>query len=409
MKKFIILILFLFFIQLNSEAKDYAKMHLKQMQKNQEYLLENTFLDNKISKNEKINIDIKDPKLIKLVGYEDISNSKMNAKLEKDNKEYLKISKYLASSKLNEYHMQAYGEDFYRVYRIAEKIIRANGLDYVNWRISIDSKNVINAFNSETNKITVNAGILDTFKDNDDALAFAIAHEFAHGILGHSKRQAKYDAKVSRAWRIRNYTAYQLAKKRAYKASREMEFEADIEGAKLVIKAGYDLVRAKEVIAFINTLYYADEINSTHPDTSKRLDNFEQNKKYFIETEWKKQGVYNIYKSSVLKCEKSSNRSSIVIKKGEQIGNAKYYQLETPEELYLRYGYKAYLNNEFKDSIKYFKKYLKYNKGNYAVYLYISYAYDYLYKLTNKSKYLEQSQKYSDYALTVSKKAKSFL
>ena len=35
--------------------------------------------------------------------------------------------------------MQAYSEDFYKVYRVAEKIIRANGLDFINWRLTISS------------------------------------------------------------------------------------------------------------------------------------------------------------------------------------------------------------------------------------------------------------------------------
>ena len=53
-----------------------------------------------------------------------------------------------------------------------------------------------------------------------------------------------------------------------------MEFAADVEGAKLAKKAGYDLSKARETISFLNTLAYADELNSSHPSNEKRLKNF---------------------------------------------------------------------------------------------------------------------------------------
>ena len=215
MKKILFLCAVALVFQSSCEAKDYAKMHMKQMKKNQEYRVENTYFAQSASLKKDLAIEIKDPKLIKLKGYEEIPAAKLKAKKEKDNVEYAKVSRFLASKKLNEYYIQAYGEDFYKVYRVTEKIIRANGLDFINWRLSIDSSNEFNAFNSETNCITVQAGLLDTFRDNDDALAQVIGHEIAHGLLGHSKRQAKYDAKVKRAYRIGSYAAYQIALKRA--------------------------------------------------------------------------------------------------------------------------------------------------------------------------------------------------
>ena len=401
MKKILFLCAVALVFQANCDAKDYAKMHMKQMKKNQEYRVENTYFAESSSAKKDLAVEIKDPKLIKLKGYEEIPAAKLKAKKEKDNLEYAKVSKFLASKKLNEYYMQAYGEDFYKVYRVTEKIIRANGLDFINWRLSVDSSNEFNAFNSETNCITVQAGLLDTFRDNDDALAQVIGHEIAHGLLGHSKRKAKYDAKVKRAYRIGSYAAYQIALKRAKKASRDMEYEADIEGAKLAARAGFDLTKGKEVVSMINTMYYADELNSTHPDTAKRIENFEQNRKYFMESEWKKQGEYNLYNSEVLVCEKSSNRNSIVITRGKRNNQDAYYRVETPYDMYLRYGYKSYLAGEFKDSIKYFKDYLKYDKGDFAVHLYISYAYENLYKQTNNEKYLDLAKEFAGFAKTI--------
>lgn len=400
MKKVLALIISIFLFQTSCFAKDYAKIHMKRMKKNQEYRIDRTYIENSVLKPE-YSLNIKDPKLIKLDNYKEISAKDYSAKLAKDNEEYNKISKFLVSKKINEYHMQAYGEDFYRVYRITEKILRANKLDFMNWRISIKSENSFNAFNSETNSINILAGALDSLSGNDDALAFLIGHELAHGLLGHSKRQAKDYIKVKRAIRMGNYRGYHLAMKIAKKHSRDMEYEADIEGAKLVAKAGYDLAKAKETLAFINTLYYEDEINSFHPETEKRIENYEQNRKYFLESEWKKQGEYNIYNSDVLKCEKSSNRNSLIIARGKKNVNGGY-SFESLEDMYLRYAYKSYLNNDFRDAIKYFKNYLGYNKGNYAVYLYLSYTYEYLYKQTGRNKYLDLAKEYVDYAKKLS-------
>lgn len=401
MKKFLALCLACFIANSAVEAKDYAKLQIKEMKKSQEFAATNKYFADYAPQKVATNIEIKDPKLIKLDDYDEISADKYKAKLAKDNLEYKKISTYLASKKVNEYHMQAYGEDFYHVYRIAERIIRANNLDFVNWRIAIDADTDFNAYNSQTNSVTITTGAYDTLKGNDDALAMLLGHEFAHGLLGHQAEEAKYIAKIERAKRMGSYSAYLIAKKRYFAVSRDNEFSADVEGAKLAVKAGYDLAKAKETISFLNTQAYADEANQAHPSNEKRLKNFEENRKYFMESDWIKQGKHNIYNSEVLNCEKSSHRSSIVINRGPLKDRSQYYAPERADQLYLRFGYKSYLNGEFKDAVKYFKDYLKINKGNYAVYLYTSYAYEALYKQENDEKYLEKAKEFAGYAKTL--------
>ena len=398
MKKIIVLLLACLVVQGACNAKDYAKLQIKEMKKSQEYSATNKYFADYSPEKKTTAFDIKDPKLIKLDGYEVIPNDIYKAKIAKDNVEYKKISNYLASKKVNEYYMQAYGEDFYHVYRIAEKIIRANNLNFVNWRLAIEADTEFNAYNSETNSVTISTGAYDTLKDNDDALALMLGHEFAHGLLGHQQRKMKYYAKMERAKRIGSYSMYHIARKRFMAISRDMEYAADVEGAKLAKKAGYDLSKAKETISFLNTLAYADELNSSHPSNEKRLKNFAENRKYFMEDEWEKQGRYNIYKSEVLPCEKSSHRSSIVINRGKLKSENDYYSPETAEQVYLRFGYKSYLNGDFNDAIKYFKDYLKVNKGNYAVYLYTSYAYEGLYRQNGSEKDLERAKEFAKYA-----------
>lgn len=398
MKKIILLCLLFFSVQVVSEARDYTKLHMDEMKKSQKYSASKKYFEDYKPEIQASGLKLKDPKLIKLSGYEYIPVDKFKAKLAKDAKTYNEIRKYLTSSNVDNYHMQAYGDDFYQVYRVAEKIIRANSLDFVNWRISVDSENTFNAFNAETNHVCVLAGALDTLSDNEDALALLLGHEFAHGLLGHAQRKAKYYAKMERAKRIGSYGMYHVARKRLMALSRKLEFVADVEGAKLAAKAGYNLENGKELLSFLNTQDYSDEWNASHPSPEKRLKNFADNKKYFMENEWLKQGAYNIYNSEVLSCEKSSNRKSMILGRGKRKSNSEYYSPETAEQLYLRFGYKSYVNGEFKDSINYFKKYLKINKGNYAVYLYLSYANEYLYKQSGSEKYLEEAKAFADYA-----------
>lgn len=399
MKKILVLALVCVIANSAVEAKDYVKHQIKEMKKSQQYSASSKyFADYAPEVKKSQDFKLKDPKLIKLDGYEVVPNDKYKAKLAKDELDYKKVKTFLHSNKLNEYYMQAYGEDFYKVYRIAERLIRANNLDFVNWRLMITAEESFNAYNSNTNLVCIHTGALDTLRDNEDALALLIGHELSHGLLNHSNRLAKYAAKIERAKRVGSYTAYLIAKKRFMKVSRDLEYAADVEGAKLALKAGYDLSKARDTISFMNTLDYADELNSTHPDPRKRLENYEENRKYFMDEEWVKQGRYNIYNSDVLTCSKSSHRNSIIVDKGKSKSQGEYYHPETPEDLYLRFGYKYYVNGDFNKSIDYFKNYLKLNKGNYAVYLYISYAYEALYKQNSKEDDLEAAKQFAEFA-----------
>lgn len=399
MKKIILLGLALLVVNANCEAKDYAKLHIKEMQKSQNYASSKTYFADYAPQVSTVNnFEIKDPKLIKLGGYKEISDAQYKAKLAKDNLEYAKINNFLLTRKVDNYNTQAYGEDFYKVYRIAEKLIRANKLDFINWRIVIDSDKDFNAYASATNCIIINTGALDTLSNNEDALALLIGHELSHSLLGHSARKKELIQKVNKAERMNYYWYHLYRTKKFFSESRKMEFAADAEGAKLALKAGYDLTSAKETISFMNTMGNAADSHSTHPNPKDRLASYDENRKYFMDEEWVKQGRYNIYNSPVLECVKSSDRHSLTIARAEKKNVSTVYQPETAEDLYLRFGYKSYVNNEFDKAVDYFKDYLNLNKSNYAVYLYTSYAYEALYKKTGKSGYLDSAREFASYA-----------
>ena len=380
MKKIIVAIAFCVAFMSVSEARDYTKLQVKEIKKKKKYGTTNKIVkDYSPVINTNLNSNIKDPKLIKIGNYQDITDAKYKEKIVKDNSDYEKVKKNFAVSRTDNFNVQAYNDDFYKIYRIAEKIIRANNLDFVDWRITVKSNQDFNAYSSNMNNITILTGLYDTFASNEDALALVIGHEMGHALLGHQARKARMVKKIDRAYRMRAGLAYIVSTKKYLIESKNMEYAADVEGAKLVAKAGYDLSKARETIDFMNTLDDGSmERHNTHPNAAHRLENYEQNRKYFPEPEWIKEGRYNIYNSSVLKCQKSSDRHSIVIKRGDSKNSADYYRPETVETLYRRYGYMSYKNGNFKDAIKYFKKVLDENRGDYAVYLYMSYAYEYI-------------------------------
>lgn len=379
MKKIVMVLLCCFLFQACSEARDYAKLQVKEIKHAQKYGVSSKYKNSYVPVVNKNTINIKDPKLLKVGDYKEITDIQYNAKLAKDEHEYEKIEKSLKAKKPDNYNSQAYAEDFYKVYRIAEKIIRANNLEFINWRFSIEKNTDFNAYNSNTNNVVILTGLYDTFNGNDDALALAIGHEMGHGLLGHSSRKSKLIKKMNRAYMLNAGLAWAVAYRRYMADSKNMEYAADLEGAKLAAKAGYDLSKAKETLEFMNTLDDGSmERHSTHPNATHRIQNYEDNRKYFPVEEWEKQGRYNIYNSQVLKCQKSSDRKSIIILRDSSKPEGVYNATESVVDVYKRYGYMAYLNGEFKDAVKYFKKVLDEDKSDYAVFLYVSYAYEYL-------------------------------
>ncbi len=318
----------------------------------------------------KIN-DLKDPKLIQLKTYPEISEKDFQTKLAKDEETYKKVKG----------KVKAYNEvEYYNVYRIAERIIRANNLDYANWRIAVRKTfDKVNAHTGDGNFICIYTALYDSLTTNDDALAFVIAHEMSHLILGHGQR--KMDA-VYNLNAVEHYTLY--------KSSRTMEYMADAEAMILLYKAGYSPERAMDALYMldaipnINSVFYS----STHPHTAKRIESAIENISV-LDPNWVAAGRANIYNSEVLVGKKSSDRVSVIIPKSDV--KKDFYQPETYEQRLTRVAYMNYLNGNMKNASKYFAK-LANTTGRYEHYLYESYANQYMYKFTNKKKYLKKSE-----------------
>jgi predicted Zn-dependent protease len=76
-------------------------------------------------------------------------------------------------------------EDFYVVYRITERIARANSLDKMPWRVVVIDEYNMNAFATDQNLIAIYNGLLDQVEGDPSAIACVVAHEIAHHTEQH--------------------------------------------------------------------------------------------------------------------------------------------------------------------------------------------------------------------------------
>lgn len=405
MKKGLIIFLLLMVVQTPSLASSYLDKQIKEATKNVKYSTTSKHVK-RLPKNIVIT-PIKDPKLIQLSKEPIVVNEIVyEQKLANDQKIY--ESKIMSSLNID---LKTYAsnppasKDFYNLYRIAERIIRANNLDYVNWRIAIRQTPVeYNAAATSANLVLINTALYDSLRGNDDAMAFVIGHEMAHLLLGHQQRIMEMAHTYDKLKKISNTTtssvenlAYKVQEKRIQAESRTMEFVADAEGAILMTRAGYDMNNGIEALNFINALPHIKTWKDSHPTPEKRIESMIENISAF-DPNWVNEGKNNIINSRVLDCSKSSDRVSIIISKNPSV--SKTYQPEDIEQKILRIAYASYQNGKMVNAIKYFEKYADINES-YIPYLYISYANEYLYNLTKQPKYLKQAQKAIEKAMEI--------
>ncbi len=76
-------------------------------------------------------------------------------------------------------------EDFYVIYRIVDRIARANNIDNTPWRVVVVNEYNINAFATDVNLIALYTGILDQLAGDSSGIACVVGHEMAHHIKRH--------------------------------------------------------------------------------------------------------------------------------------------------------------------------------------------------------------------------------
>lgn len=159
-----------------------------------------------------------------------------------------------------------------RVNTIGNKIIQANGVKHtIEFKVSDEAD--INAYANLNKEVYVYRGLLEYVTD-DQELAAVISHEIGHIVNGHCQKQGVLGTGINliayKAAQTMNQTAVAVGQQLANsKMSRNDEFEADLTGADLMTKAGYNPLAMISVLNKICGNYV--DIFETHPSGEKRL------------------------------------------------------------------------------------------------------------------------------------------
>lgn len=130
-----------------------------------------------------------------------------------------------------------------QVQQMYDKLWRATGEKEYYVPLVIASDDMVNAYATYTS-ITVFKGLINSVKSEDE-LAFVLSHEISHVLLGHVDPVKENDAKGDNA-------------------IMHDEVKADKYGAFIMMKAGYDICKGREIF-YQWTIDMGNVLTSTHP------------------------------------------------------------------------------------------------------------------------------------------------
>ena len=369
----------------------------------------------------------KDTNLIQINHIKPVNANRLKNKKYCDNCEYKKYIKILSNEQ-------------YHLYKILDKIIRANNLQYQNWRIGIisDSSN-LNAQASAPNLIIIDSGLYDSIYQNDDAIAFIISHEIAHILLGHHQLILEYNYQIEQAENqiieyknqmaqennnstINNATgnyytaignssavlAYSLMIgnlynkiNKLYQQEQILELLADSEAITIMTRAGF---KNSQSIVTLNLLSRIPNIythKSTHPEINSRINNINEYVDLLDVNEIKNEGDNNLFNSKVLNVKKSSDKQTIILEKKQNYINN--YIVESIDQKLLKKAYYFYTKDNYSMAEQYFIKAFTYNKNNFIPLIYLSYIEEYKFNINKNKKYLKNAKKWINRAFKLCK------
>lgn len=161
-----------------------------------------------------------------------------------------------------------------RVNKIGQKILSANKLP-TQITFNVSDEDHVNAYATVDKNIYVYRGLLEYVQD-DQELAAVLSHEIGHVVNAHCAKQTILSGIIANlkpaTTNTKLNTGIDLTKELvSLKMSRNDEYDADITGAELMYKAGYN---PNAMISILNKICENTiDITSSHPSGINRLVN----------------------------------------------------------------------------------------------------------------------------------------
>lgn len=341
------------------------------------------------------NLILKDPKLISLQKTKSVDLKLFEQKQLKDNEEYKKCKKGIKV-------------EYYNLYVILDRILRANNLQSQNWRLALKtSLKDINASAGSANLIVANTSLYDSLYPDESALAFIISHELAHLILKHNQISyenrteiATLKRKIEILRQAQSVTCLAIAIKLSskvdelYEQERKLEYDADSEAVILMLRAGYDI---EQVISALNLLSSLPNIytdRSTHPTVENRICNVRDDMTLLDKDMLMNEGMYNLSNSKISSIKYSADKKTVVIYNRKNNNKIVYVPI-TKEDKLLHKAYLYYISNNIPMAKQYFERAYVVNSNNYITPLYLSYISEYNFYNSGDKKDLKDAKFYS--------------
>ena len=341
------------------------------------------------------NLTLKDPKLITLKQTKTVDLKLFEQKKNNDDKEYKKFKKDVK-------------EDYYNLYLILDRVLRANNLQNQNWRLAlVNNLEEINASSGSANLIQINTSLYDSLYPDESALAFIISHELAHLILKHNQISyenrteiATLKRKIEILRQAQSVTCLAIAIKLSskvdelYEQERKLEYDADSEAVILMLRAGYDI---EQVISALNLLSSLPNIytdRSTHPTVENRICNVRDDMTLLAKDMLMNEGMYNLSNSKISSIKYSADKKTVVIYNRKNNNKIVYVPI-TKEDKLLHKAYLYYISNNIPMAKQYFERAYVVNSNNYITPLYLSYISEYNFYNSGDKKDLKDAKFYS--------------
>lgn len=341
------------------------------------------------------NLALKDPKLITLKQTKTVDLKLFEQKKNNDDKEYKKFKKDVK-------------EDYYNLYLILDRVLRANNLQNQNWRLAlVNNLEEINASSGSANLIQINTSLYDSLYPDESALAFIISHELAHLILKHNQISyenrteiATLKRKIEILRQAQSVTCLAIAIKLSskvdelYEQERKLEYDADSEAVILMLRAGYDI---EQVISALNLLSSLPNIytdRSTHPTVENRICNVRDDMTLLDKDMLMNEGMYNLSNSKISSIKYSADKKTVVIYNRKNNNKIVYVPI-TKEDKLLHKAYLYYISNNIPMAKQYFERAYVVNSNNYITPLYLSYISEYNFYNSGDKKDLKDAKFYS--------------